>query len=142
MTLFVFIVVLVSATLHAGWNVAANGLLHAGYFGVLARAYAVGEMSLVYPVARGTGVAGTAIVAAAWLQESLSLRGLGGIAAICVGTGLVGFNTRSHQDEGTGYLHALLVGATITSYSIIDTLAVGRLHPVIYISGMFSLAAL
>src|SRR5262249_38791241 len=115
---------------------------HAGYFGLLARAYALGEMSLVYPVARGTGVAGTAIIAAAWLQEALSLLGLGGIAAIGVGTGLGGFNKRYHQDERTGYVHALLVGATITSYSIVDKLAVGRVHPVIYISGMFSLAAL
>jgi drug/metabolite transporter (DMT)-like permease len=186
MTFFVFAVVLLSATVHAGWNFAAKraagnlgalwlglclaavlswpwallvyqserltlaglpsmvatGLLHAGYFGLLARAYAVGEISLVYPVARGTGVAGTAIIAAAWLQESLSLQGLAGIAAIGVGTGLVGFNKRYDQDEGTGYWHALLVGATITSYSIIDKLAVGRVHPVISISGMFSLAAL
>jgi drug/metabolite transporter (DMT)-like permease len=75
------------------------------------------------------------------LQESLSLRGLVGIAAIGVGTGLVGFHKRDHQAEGTGYLHALLVGATITSDSIIDKRAVGRVHPVISISGMFSLAA-
>ena len=133
MTFFVFIVVLVSATVHAGWNCAAKraaehmgalglglclaavlswpwallvyqserltlaglpsmvatGLRHAGYFSVLVRAYAVGELSLVYPVARGTGVAGTAIVAAAWLQESLSLPGRVGIAAIGAGTATV-----------------------------------------------------
>jgi uncharacterized membrane protein len=186
MTFFVFVAVLLSATLHAGWNFAAKraagnvgalwlgiclaavlswpwallvhqserltlaglpyivatGMLHAGYFGFLARSYAVGEISLVYPVARGTGVVGTAIVAAAWLHETLSLLGLVGIAAICVGTGLVGFNKSRHQDEVTGYLHALLVGATITGYSIIDKLAMGQVHPVIYISGIFSLAAL
>ncbi|HEY7495741.1 MAG TPA: SMR family transporter [Candidatus Tectomicrobia bacterium] len=186
MTLFVFIVVLLSATLHAGWNFAAKrvagnvgalwlglclaavlswpwallvhqserltlaglpyivatGMLHAGYFGCLARSYAVGEISLAYPVARGTGVAGTAVVAAAWLHETLSLLGLVGITAICVGTGLVGFQKRHHQDEVTGYLYALLVGTTITGYSIIDKLAVGQVHPVLYISGLFSLAAL
>lgn len=186
MSFLVFFVVLLSTTLHAGWNFAAKkaagnlgavwlgvcfaavlswpgallvqqsarltldglpyilatGILHAGYFRFLARAYEVGDISLVYPVARGTGVAGTAVVAFVVLGERLSLPGVVGIMAICVGTGLVGISKRGHQDQLVAYLHALLVGATITGYSIVDKLGIGHVHPVMYISGLFSLAAL
>lgn len=186
MTLLVFVMVLLAATLHALWNFAAKkvsgnlgalwlglclvsvlswpwalllqrmerltlagllyilatGIMHAWYFGFLARSYAVGDISLVYPVARGTGVVGTAVVAVLWLQEGLSMLGMTGILAICLGTGLVGFSRQYSKDEAGAYLHALLVGATITGYSIIDKLAMGHVHPVVYISGMFSVAAL
>src|SRR5262249_10414721 len=94
------------------------------------------------PVARGTGVAGTAVVAVLWLNEGLSVLGMSGILAICLGTGLVGFSRHAYKDEAGAYLHALLVGATITGYSIIDKLAVGHVHPVVYISGLCTVAAL
>jgi len=186
MTFVVFLMVLLAATLHAGWNFAAKraagnlaalwlgvclgavlswpgavlahqveqltpaalpyilatGLLHAWYFGLLAKSYAVGDISLVYPVARGTGVAGTAVVASLVLSERLSLSGIAGIVAICTGTGLVGWRWHAHREEWIAYLYAVLVGTTIIGYSIVDKLAVGHVHPVLYISGMFSLAAL
>ena len=96
----------------------ATGFLHAWYFVFLSRAYEMGEISLVYPVARGTGVAGTAVVALVVLHELLSLQGVIGILAICSGTGLVGWNRRGHRDEFMPYVHALLVGASITGYSV------------------------
>ena len=77
--------------------IAATGILHAWYFGFLARSYAVGDISLVYPVARGTGVAGTAMVASLCLHERLSLAGVSGILAICVGTGPAGVEQRRPQ---------------------------------------------
>jgi drug/metabolite transporter (DMT)-like permease len=122
--------------------IVATGILHAWYFGFLSRSYMTGDISLVYPVARGTGVAGTAVVAGLFLQERLSLAGVAGILAICLGTGLVGLSRHTHKEQLTAYVHALLVGVTITGYSIVDKLAMGHVHPVIYISGMFSLAAL
>jgi len=67
--------------------IGATGILHAWYFGFLSRSYMTGEISLVYPVARGTGVAGTAIVAGLLLHERLSLAGVAGILTICIGTG-------------------------------------------------------
>jgi drug/metabolite transporter (DMT)-like permease len=129
-------------TLTALLSLLATGLGHAWDFGFLARSYAVGDISLVYPVARGTGVVGTAVVAVLWLHEGLSMLGMTGMLAICLGTGLVGCSRRYSKDEARAYLHASLVGATITGYSVIDKLAVGYVHPVVYIAGMFSLAAL
>lgn len=185
MTLVLFLLVLLTATLHAGWNYAAKkvagnlsvlwlgiclasvvswpyaiavfrsaevvpsvvayilatGILHACYFSLLARAYADGDISLVYPVARGTGVAGTALVAFLWLDEPLSANGGIGIGAVCVGTMVLGLGQRL-QHLGLGYVYALLVGVTIMGYSVVDKLAVGTMHPVTYISSMFTLCAL
>ena len=186
MTILVFVLVIIAAGLHAGWNFAAKkvtgnlsviwlglclasmltwpgallvyqsspltreallymvatGVLHAWYFGFLARSYELGDLSLVYPVARGTGVAGTAVVALVLLHETLSVNGSIAIIAICMGTALVGFS-HLHDDQGVAaYLHALHVGAIITSYSVVDKLGVGQVHPMFYISGMVTLAAL
>ncbi len=186
MTLLLFSLVLLSATLHATWNLAAKkaagnpgavwlgvclaavvswpwaiwahraapltlvglgyilvtGLVHAWYFHFLGRAYATGNISLVYPVARGTGVAGTALLAWLVLHEHLSLTGASGIGAICFGTVLLGWQPRHQAQRMTAYGQALLVGMTIVSYSIVDKLAVGQVHPVVYISGLFSVTAL
>jgi drug/metabolite transporter (DMT)-like permease len=121
--------------------VLATGILHTGYFALLAKAYETGEISVVYPVARGTGVAGTALLAWLWLHDTISLVGLVGLSAICIGTALVGYSVRRHREHLLPYVQALLVGAIITGYSIVDKRAVGAVHPVVYISGMFTVTA-
>lgn len=120
----------------------ATGVLHTGYFIALSKAYASGEISLVYPVARGTGVAGTALLASLWLSESITLIGTVGIGAICLGTALLGSDQRRHDKAFIAFLSALLVGVMIAGYSVVDKVAVGTLHPMVYISLMFSLTAL
>ena len=120
----------------------ATGALHTGYFLVLAKSYAHGDISLVYPVARGTGVAGTAVLASIWLSESITLIGTVGIGAICLGTTLLGAYQRGHKTDVFAFLSALVVGVMIAGYSVVDKFAVGTLHPLVYISAMFSLTAL
>jgi drug/metabolite transporter (DMT)-like permease len=121
--------------------IGSTGILHTGYFALLAKAYEKGEMSVVYPVARGTGIAGTALVAWLCLHDTMSWPGLLGISAVCAGTALVGYSVRGQRDHVMAYVYALLVGAIITGYSIVDKQAVGAIHPVVYISGMFTLTA-
>jgi drug/metabolite transporter (DMT)-like permease len=186
MTVFVFLLVLLAAFLHATWNFAAKkvsgdmavlwlslcvasviswpfafarwdaqamtgdalvavlatGAIHAIYFRLLAQAYRTGDISSVYPVARGTGVGGTALVAYLWRLEPLSMAGGLGILTICVGTLLIGLDQRSQRGAMIAYGFALLVGLTIIAYSVIDKLAVAAIEPVVYISGMFTLCTL
>jgi drug/metabolite transporter (DMT)-like permease len=71
----------------------------------------------------------------------MSWPGLLGISAVCAGTALVGYSVRGQRDHVMAYVYALLVGAIITGYSIVDKQAVGTIHPVVYISGMFTLTA-
>jgi multidrug transporter EmrE-like cation transporter len=62
--------------------IAATGLIHAAYFGLLAAGYRRGELSVVYPLA---GVAGTALVAGAVIGEGISAAGAAGIGSVCLG---------------------------------------------------------
>jgi len=111
----------------------ATAAIHTVYFSLLAAAYRRGQISVVYPLARGTGVAGTALVAWAFLGESLSAAGAAGILAVCAGTLLLGAGARG---DARSALLAFLVGLTITGYSAVDKLGVRHFSPVIYVAGL------
>ncbi len=126
-----------------GWlYVVATGIIHAFYFLLLARAYEHGEISLVYPIARGSGIGLTGFLGWLLLDESLSPFGVAGIALICIGILSMGVAIlRYARDARRGFVSALGVGATIVSYSLVDKAGVGVVHPVVYIFGMFMLSA-
>ena len=90
------------ATLFLGplafWRLAAEGfppaalpfvvatiVLHALYFFALGRSYRSGEFSVVYPIARGLGVALVPILALPLFDERLSPLGTAGIALVVLG---------------------------------------------------------
>ena len=77
----------------------ATGIIHAVYFFALAKAYEHGDISVVYPISRGSGIAGTAIIAYLLLQEKISFIGASGILLISLGTLLLGL-TNIHQKRG------------------------------------------
>ncbi len=123
--------------------VAATVALHTLYFYALGRSYRSGEFSLVYPVARGLGVALVPVLAAVLLDERPSPLGAIGIGFVVVGivalqrigrlVPVVGGRWR--LGPGTGW--ALLTGLTIAAYALVDKAGVSRLHPVPYIGLMF-----
>ncbi len=122
----------------AGYLV-ASGVVHSAYFFLLGKSYEHGEISVVYPIARGSGIGGTAIVALLFLQEDLSLAGVLGIALIVTGIFLIGF--KSGGQTGAVFT-ALLVGLTIAIYSILAKLAVSISHPLFYLSGFLVITTL
>ena len=120
----------------------ATGVIHALYFVALSKAYETGEISFVYPVARGMGVAGTATAATLILEETISPLGGLGIGTVVLGIFLLGLDEfRATRDVRSGVL-AVLVGGTIIGYSVVDKVGVGIVHPVFYIFAMFVLSAL
>lgn len=128
----------------------------AAYFSLLARAYEGGEISLVYPICRGTGVALTAMMALLLSIETLRPTSLAGVAAVIAGIFLIGLGHVSGDLGGHSKAHsvglALLVGICIMSYSITDKLGVsaqaagnwpgGGMHPVTYICGQHVVVSL
>ena len=60
-------------------------VLHALYFFTLGRAYATGDFSLVYPIARGLGVALVPMAALTLWDERLSPLGTGGVILVASG---------------------------------------------------------
>ena len=124
----------------AGLCLLATGIFHGLYFALLARAYEHGEISTVYPIARGSGVGLTALVAYLSLGEDISLLGASGIALVFAGILCVGAPALKLQARGLQL--ALGVGLTIVCYSLIDKVGVGYVQPIYYICGMWIIATL
>lgn len=130
----------------AAWPyVAATVGIHALYFYALGRAYRFGEFSLVYPVARGLGVALVPAIALVVFDERLSPLGAVGVVLVVAGImtlqlasrGFAGVLPRlAAPGAGTGW--AMLTGLSIAAYSLVDKAGVGRLHPAPYIALMFA----
>lgn len=118
--------------------------LHAVYFYALGRSYRSGQFSLVYPIARGFGVALVPIFALVLLDERLSLLGSTGVALVVAG--IVGLQITSRgwtgiaaqlRQVGPGTRWALFTGVMTAAYSLVDKVGVAHLHPVPYIAFMF-----
>jgi uncharacterized membrane protein len=127
--------------LYAVPYIAATGIIHAFYFYYIGKSYEFGDISIVYPIARGIGVAGTGIVAATVLNETISLPGFTGIALVVSGTLIIGSYRAHDGTAGKSVLYALMVGLTIIGYSCLDKVGVGYSNPVPYICGMFTISA-
>ena len=111
-----------------------SGLVHCAYWWGLSRMYRHGAISLTYPIARGSGVMGTALGSMLWLSEPLSVPGGLGIAGVCVGVCALGYQRRVEPVRARAVGGALLTGLTITAYSLLDDRGVERLAPPVYLA--------
>lgn len=114
-------------------------LLHTAYFRVLQRGYGAGDLSIVYPVARGTGPLLASIAAIVWLGEPAGLHSIAGLAFVVSGTFTIagGFGTlRGGASTQTrrGLAWGLATGVLIAAYTVNDGRAVSVLgaHPLAY----------
>jgi drug/metabolite transporter (DMT)-like permease len=117
--------------------VAATVLLHSVYFFALGRAYGQGDLSVVYPIARGTGVALVPVLGLVIFDERLSWLGTAGVALVVLGIFSLHHRSgtaRALLAPGSGW--ALVTGVTIAGYSLVDKAGVARLHPLAYIGLM------
>ncbi|MGH3423387.1 MAG: DMT family transporter [Nocardioidaceae bacterium] len=110
---------------------AVSAVLHAVYSVVLQHGYAVGELNLVYPLARGTGPLVTMVVAIAFLGDRPApvaiIGGLlivGGIAVISNG----GPAATPPGRRRAGIRWGIATGVTIASYTLWDSHAVTALE--------------
>ena len=121
------------------WRLAVlSGLLEAAYFVFLSAAYRRGDLSLVYPIARGTAPVLAVGVGVLILGERLELAGWIGVALLLAG--ILGLQKpwaifRSsqlprHTREAVGF--ALLTGVTIASYSAVDRDGARLVNPLLY----------
>lgn len=118
----------VTLTTEAWLFILGTILLHAVYFYALNQAYTHGDLSLTYPIARGSGMMLVPILAAIALDERISIQGALAILVILAGIFIAhqrgGVRTwltdskRALGDRGTRY--ALLTGLTIACYSVWD----------------------
>ncbi|MCL2295083.1 MAG: DMT family transporter [Spirochaetes bacterium] len=112
-------------------------ITHALYYVFLLYLYSRGDISTVYPIARGTGVAGTAILASLLLKEIITTGAVFGIAAVCFGIFLIGLSKNKNQTRDIkSYFFAILTGIWIVLYSISDKQGVQYINPIAYINIM------
>ncbi|SDT45249.1 DMT family transporter [Microlunatus soli] len=105
-----------------------SGLIHIGYFVLLQRGYRVGDVSLVYPMARGTGPLLTMIVSVLFLAERPGPVSLAGGAVIIAGVAVIGFaGSRGVSLDPRAVVLGLMTGVTIAAYTLWDSYAVTRL---------------
>ena len=125
----------------AGWAIiAASSLLEGAYYWGLAQAYRHGDLSLVYPIARGTAPLLVPILAAVFLGERLSLLAAGGVGLVVLGVLTLHLPVLSWRGvralAGTagqlGTRYALLTGLFIAGYSTLDKRGVALVQPALY----------
>jgi drug/metabolite transporter (DMT)-like permease len=113
-----------------------SGALEALYFAFLASAYRRGDLSLVYPLARGSAPLLAVAIGVVLLKERLGLVGYAGVAALLVGLLALQrpwrFLQASGRESGGAAGFALLTGITIASYSAVDRVGVRGTTPWIY----------
>ena len=107
---------------------AGSAALHTAYFVLLNQGYRVGDLSLVYPLARGTGPLLSSIAAIVILGERPSMvAGIGAlmiISGVLVLTGNLAKLSRSDSRPAVGY--ALITGLFIAAYTLWDKQAVSH----------------
>ena len=134
------IVALVLLRPHIGWLelafIGGSALLHIAYFLSLQSGYRNGDLSLVYPLARGGGPALATVGAIVLLAERPSALALSGTALIVLSAFVIsGTGRLAGQRRAVGF--GLLTAVFIASYTIWDGYAVADLaiHPVLLMWG-------
>ena len=112
-----------------------SGIIEAGYFVLLSAAYRRGDLSVVYPIARGTAPLLAVAFGVAVLGERLGLAGTIGVGALLVGFLLLqqpwqALRGRRGVDPAIAF--ALATGVTIATYTAIDRLGTRLIDPLPY----------
>jgi drug/metabolite transporter (DMT)-like permease len=135
------------------WGVLlASAVVHLLYFQTLLRGYRLSDLTVVYPVARGTGPLLASLGAVLLLGESLSAIGLAGVAGVTLGVFFIAGGpmlwAKAHdplqrERVRAGLVYGAATGALIAGYTLIDGYAVKvmLLAPVLvdYVGNLFRL---
>lgn len=109
------------------WFSLSSSVLHLAYFIVLQKGYRNADLSVVYPLARGSAPLVSFVAAILFLHEKLKLGSVAGLLLIVAGvliiTGL-SFKKENNSKIMTGITYGLLTGLFIALYTFNDAIAV------------------
>jgi drug/metabolite transporter (DMT)-like permease len=104
--------------------VAGSALLHVGYFLMLQRGYAAGDLSLVYPAARGSGLLLSCFLAIPLYGEQPGATGVAGILLIAGGVIVLSLPEGGAVARGAALRYGAATGVFIGAYTLWDKYAV------------------
>ncbi|MEY2954299.1 MAG: hypothetical protein RLZZ401_2386 [Pseudomonadota bacterium] len=122
-----------------GWGatewllIAASGFVHWVYFMCLLTGYRKSDLTIVYPLARGSGPLLSSTFAVLVFGEQLSSLGVLGIAGVVMGVFLIAggpalfrsaHDPQKSQRVKAGIFWGLMTGGLIASYTVLDAYAV------------------
>jgi drug/metabolite transporter (DMT)-like permease len=117
-----------------------SALIHAGYFVTLQHGYRLGDLSVTYPLARGSAPLASTLGAVVVLNERPTPLGIAGLLLLAGGVIGLSYNGASLSAEArtaarTAALVGLAVGAFIAVYTVWDayTVKVAGVSPVLFI---------
>lgn len=117
-------------------GVGVSAVLHLGYFVLLQRGYGVADMSVVYPLARGSGPLLAMLAAVLLLGDRPGTWGVLGGLIVVAGVFVIGFSGGSARSGSgvSGVAFGLLTGVLIATYTVWDAHAVTglALSPLLY----------
>jgi drug/metabolite transporter (DMT)-like permease len=116
----------------------ASGAIHSVYNIALARAYEHGDLSVVYPIARGLAPVVVAMAAPSLLAERLSSLALAAILLVGGGIAWLGLSARRAAARPATLGWAVATALSIAGYSLVDKVGVGRANPLAYIILLFA----
>ena len=111
----------------------ASAIVHVFYFTTLLRGYRLSDLTVVYPVARGTGPLLASLGAIVWLGERLTPVAAAGVAGVAIGVFFIAGGpalwARVHEPAQrrrvlAGLRWGSLTGVLIAGYTLIDGYAV------------------
>lgn len=113
-----------------------SGIVEAGYFILLSAAYRRGDLSVVYPVARGTAPLLAVAIGVVILGERLGAAGSVGVVLLLAGFLWLQRPWQAFRRGGSGVdpaiAFALATGVTIAVYSAVDRVGTRLIAPVPY----------
>ena len=115
------LVFFIAPPLPASWPyIAASAVTHIAYYLLMVNAYRTGDLSLVYPLMRGTAPMITAVLGIVLLHEWPGPLSWLGIGLISLGVFALALRTVDHTPSGAAIGFALANAAVIAVYTIID----------------------
>ncbi len=125
-----------------------SGLLEAVYFALLSAAYARGDLSLVYPIARGTAPVVAVFVGIVFLGERLGLQGTIGVALLLAGIlslprpwAVIRDRASMPRRTREAVWLAVATGVAIATYSAVDLTGVRLIPPWLYATLIWAFTA-
>ena len=103
----------------------ATTLLHGLYRYSVIKSYQYGDLSFVYPIARGSSVLVIGLISILILEADINLTGIIGIVLICVGLFMISFLTAKKFNK-SAFIIAIMTASLIATYTILDGVAVRR----------------